>query len=218
MEQQSERQDTLRQQILQVAGEMFLNHGYNDTTFQKIADELGIAKSTITYHYKNKFWIMAEVINDFFDFLRRYVRSFREENIFKDSYWFYCVIYIYAYRRIMSTPRTMELFYHDKQQEQWQNHEVESVVLIYQRIFRDFHRSYDIEDLRMRVHMDMGARSQLYHHYQKSNTMTLDEYCYYHIYLLGVLCQIDEVTIQEHIEGAFEFANTHEPPAHWIFG
>ena len=56
----------MRKQILDVAGAMFLRYGYGGTTFQKIAGELGIVKSTITYHFKNKFMLMEELIDDFF--------------------------------------------------------------------------------------------------------------------------------------------------------
>lgn len=36
-------------------------------------------------------------------------------------------MYIYAYRRIMRTPRNMELFYHKDQQSQWQTHKINVV-------------------------------------------------------------------------------------------
>ena len=42
----------LKDSILEVTGRMFLQYGYNGTTFQKVADELHIAKGSITYHFK----------------------------------------------------------------------------------------------------------------------------------------------------------------------
>lgn len=207
----------LRNDILNVAGQMFLEYGYRGTTFQKIAETLGIAKSTITYYFKNKYRIMEELIDDFFNMLKQYVSAHRSENDFQDHYWYHCVVYIYAYRRIMSTPRSMELFYDQLQQDLWQLYKIDVVAEIYASIIRDFHRSYDMEDLRMRARIDMGARSKLYQYYRECG-MDLDLYCYYHIYLQGLLCQVDETTIQEHIKSAFAFANTHQPPSHWIFG
>lgn len=207
----------MKKQILDVAGSMFLHYGYGGTTFQKIANELGIVKSTITYHFKNKFMLMEELIDDFFDMLKRFVDSYPEE--YKNKYWRHCVVYIYAYRRIMDSPRTMELFYHKDQQEQWMNHKVEVVSQIFEQVEQDFHKSYDGNDLRMKVRMDMGARVQLYIFFHENpGAMTLDEYCYYHIYHIGVLCKLDELTIQENIRDAFAFANSHHPPKHCIFG
>ena len=56
----------LKDEILEVTGRMFLQYGYSGTTFQKVADELHIAKSSITYHFKNKFMIMETFIDDLF--------------------------------------------------------------------------------------------------------------------------------------------------------
>lgn len=68
-------------------------------------------------------------------------------------------MYIYAYRRIMRTPRNMKLFYHKDQQSQWQTHKINVVSQIYERIEQDFHKSYDMADLQMKAYIDMGARS-----------------------------------------------------------
>ncbi len=206
----------LKDQILQVAGRMFIEYGYSGTTFQKIADELGITKGSITYHFKNKFLIMEIFIDDFFRQLKDFIDSFPDE--YQNVYWRHCVMYIYAYRRIMRTPRNMELFYHKDQQSQWQTHKINVVSQIYERIEQDFHKSYDMADLQMKAYIDMGARSRLFLIYQENQLgMTLDQYCYYHIYLIGALCKLDELTIQENIRSAFRFADAHEPEVDSIF-
>ena len=206
----------LKAQILQVAGRMFLEYGYSGTTFQKIADELNITKGSITYHFKNKFLIMEIFIDDFFNQLKAYIDSYPDE--YRNIYWRYCIMYIYAYRRIMRTPRNIELFYHKDQQTQWQTHKINMVSHIYEQIEQDFHKSYEMADLQMKAYMDMGARSRLFSVYQENPvSMTLDQYCYYHIYLIGALCKLDEQTIQENIRAAFQFADTHDPETNSIF-
>lgn len=206
----------LKDQILQVAGRMFLEYGYSGTTFQKIADELNITKGSITYHFKNKFLIMEIFIDDFFRQLKEYIRSFPDDN--QNTYWRHCVMYIYAYRRIMGTPRNIELFYHKDQQSQWQTHKINVVSRIYEEIERDFHKSYDMADLQMKAHIDMGARARLFHTFQEHpGEFSLDQYCYYHIYLIGILCRLDEMTIQENIRKAFSFTNLHQPRVDSIF-
>ncbi len=206
----------LKSQILQVARRMFAEYGYSGTTFQKIADELSITKGSITYHFKNKFLIMEYFIDDLFSQLKTFIDSFPDE--YRNLYWRHCVLYIYVYRRVMRTSRSRELFYHKDQQNQWQNHKIQVVSHIYEQIEQDFHKSYDLEDLRMKAYMDMGARSRLFLVYQENpGLMTLDQYCYYHIYLIGALCKLDEETIQENIKSAFAFANSHEPKLDSIF-
>ena len=46
----STREDStsIREEIIAVAEKMFRDWGYKNTTFQKIADEIGITKSTIS--------------------------------------------------------------------------------------------------------------------------------------------------------------------------
>lgn len=207
---------SLKEQILAVAESLFIQNGYSNTTFQNIADVLGIAKGTITYHFKNKFMLMEIFIDDFFRMLKEFIDLHPEE--YKNMYWRYCVMYIYAYRTIMKTPRTIELFYHKDQQLLWQNHKIEMVSKIYAWIKQDFHKSYDMEDLKIKAYIDMGARSRLFDlHQSNPEFLSLDQYCYYHVYLLGILCSLDELTIQENIRDAFSFADSHQPPEHSIF-
>lgn len=212
---ESEQTD-LKQKILSTAGELFLLYGYSGTTFQKIADILGITKGSITYHFKNKFMLMEHFIDNFFQQIRNFIDSFPEE--YQNTYWRYCVMYIYAYRRIMSTPGNIELFYHKDQQQLWQMHKASVVSHIYEDIERDFHKSYDMRDLEMKVYIDMGMRSKFFSVFQENpGFLSLDQYCYYHIYLIGLLCRLDEITIQENIKSAFDFADRHELAIDSIF-
>lgn len=206
---EAEPQST-KERILEVAGRMFMQYGYNGTTFQKIADELNITKGSITYHFKNKFFIVEVMIDDFFRQIKEYIDSFPDE--YENAYWRQCVVYIYLYRRIMRSTRNKELFYHKDQQNLWQNHKVNVVSQVYEEIEKNFHKSYDLEDLRMKVYIDMGARTRLFQVYEANpGLLSLDQYCYYHIYLIGILCKLDEMTIQENIQNAFYFANSHKP-------
>ena len=59
----------------------------------------------------------------------------------------------------MSTPRTRELFYHKDQQAQWMNHKIEVVTGIFEQVEQDFHKSYDVKDLQIKVPIDMGPGS-----------------------------------------------------------
>ncbi len=50
----------MREQILETATDMFLNHGFKSVTMDEIANELGISKKTIYAHYENKTKLVEE--------------------------------------------------------------------------------------------------------------------------------------------------------------
>lgn len=54
-----QRHPDLRQEILQAAKTLFLNHGYSNTSMRKIAKQVGISATSIYLHYKDK----ADVIH-----------------------------------------------------------------------------------------------------------------------------------------------------------
>ena len=66
----TEQKKNLKEEILRVAETMFCQYGYDATTFQKIADELHITKGSITYHFKNKHFIMGTLFEEYFALLR----------------------------------------------------------------------------------------------------------------------------------------------------
>lgn len=207
----------LKNQILNLAGDMFREYGYKGTTFQRIADQLGIAKSTITYYYGNKFMLMEYWIDDYFDMLKKFIDSFHDE--YKNKYWRHCVIYSYVYRTMLQNERNQELFYHEKEQSLWQNYEIETVARIYESIEKDFKIPYELDDLRIKAHIDMGARRNLYETYVNSpGSLSINRFVYYHLYLIGILCKLDEKTISENIQSADDFVSKHTPPVHKVFG
>lgn len=44
-------------------------------------------------------------------------------------------------------------------QQQWMNHKIDTVSRIYEQVSQDFHKSYDVKDLQIKVPIDMGPRS-----------------------------------------------------------
>ncbi len=211
-----ERTNDLRKDILGVAERMFQDYGYDETTFQNIADTLGITKGAITYHFKNKHFIMGELIQSSFGGIRDYIDAYPA--YYRNAYWRYSVMYIYAYRIILTNPHNESLFYHKHQVEQWENMMVDTVRNIYGAITRDFHKTFTDEELLMAALMDLGARWRLHEAYTKTPELfTVDKFCYYHVYLLGCLSRLDEATIRENIEYAFEFTRTFPAPVIPLF-
>ncbi|OUN86923.1 MULTISPECIES: TetR family transcriptional regulator [Eubacteriales] len=207
----TEPKKNLKEEILRVAEAMFCQYGYDATTFQKIADELHITKGSITYHFKNKHFIMGTLFEEYFAALRAHIDSFPDA--YRDAYWRYSVMYIYAYRAIMASPCTRGLFYHKNQMSLWEVTEVATMENIYRDIAEDFHKEFTEEDLRITAYLDLGARRRMYREYlTDSSFLPIDRYCYYHVYHMGLLARLDEATITRDIQDAFAFADAHTPP------
>jgi len=51
-----------RQQILETAQRLFADHGYDATSLQMIADELGLTKAAVYYHFPTKSEILHETM------------------------------------------------------------------------------------------------------------------------------------------------------------
>lgn len=56
--------DKRRQEILQKSLDVFIEEGYEDATFQKIADRCGITRTTLYIYFKNKHEIFLESIKE----------------------------------------------------------------------------------------------------------------------------------------------------------
>lgn len=210
------RTHDLKMDILKLFEALVAEHGYDGTTFQMIADILGITKGAITYHFKNKHHIADLLIQEFFNTIRAYIDEFPE--YYRNQYWRHCVTYIFVYRIILGKPRNEELFYHRRQMQLWERIKVSTVSDIYRSIAADFHISLTEEEVMASVYMDLGARNRMHQEYAKQNPLfTVDCFCYYHVYLIGTLCRLNIETIRENIDLAFEFADTHFPPVTPIF-
>lgn len=207
----------LREDILRVSEAGFRREGYDATTFKKIAEELDITKGAITYHFKNKHMIAAHFIQEMFSTFREYIDAHQTEVL--NVYCKFCIMYIYAYRLIMKTPNNQEIFYHKDQMHQWQTGKVQTVYGIYASIAQAYGKESLHEELMMKAYMDLGARRRLYEEYTANPyLLTLDKFCYYHVYLIGCLSQLPEELVAESIEAAFKFADEHKPPAVRLFG
>lgn len=53
-----------RKRIIEVATELMAKRGYHGTSLQMIADRVGISKSTIFHHFKNKEAILLAILED----------------------------------------------------------------------------------------------------------------------------------------------------------
>lgn len=206
-----ERTEDLKDDVLRLFEVLVQDHGYDGTTFQMMADILGITKGAITYHFKNKHHIVGYLIQELFDVARICIDSFPED--YQNQYWRACVTYILVYRTVLHNKKNEQLFFHRAQMMLWSSTKTTAVLTIYRTIAADFHKTFTEEELSANVYMDLGARHRLYEEYVSGNPLlTVEKFCYYHIYLMGCLSRLDEATIRENIRLAFAFADSHERP------
>lgn len=55
-------QSDTRQRIIEVADQLFYEHGYEHTSFARVADEIGISRGNFYYHFQSKDDILEAVI------------------------------------------------------------------------------------------------------------------------------------------------------------
>lgn len=67
--------DKRKHEILQKSLDVFIDEGYEDATFQKIADRCGITRTTLYIYFKNKHEIFLGSIKELLGQLERYLKS-----------------------------------------------------------------------------------------------------------------------------------------------
>ena len=63
------RPDT-RLQIIQLAAKLFIEEGYSNTSFSKIAKTLDLSTGNITFYFKSKEYLLAQLVAELVDFQR----------------------------------------------------------------------------------------------------------------------------------------------------
>lgn len=70
----------MREKILEIASEMFLNLGFKSVTMDDIANEMGISKKTIYQHFDNKIKLVEATTDYVFHFVCTGIDCIRAEN------------------------------------------------------------------------------------------------------------------------------------------
>lgn len=64
-----------RREILQQAAHLFLEHGYEATTMNRIAERSGVSKQGLYYHFKSKQELMVSIMSHALDLLEKDTRE-----------------------------------------------------------------------------------------------------------------------------------------------
>lgn len=87
--------DQTKDQIIQKSILLFSKHGYENTSFQMIADLCHVGKATPSYHFKNKFGLFEEVVKYIQEKRRAYVlqsQSIKDNAHQKLSKYFHTIL------------------------------------------------------------------------------------------------------------------------------
>jgi AcrR family transcriptional regulator len=57
----------LREEILEVAQRLFIQHGYHGLSMRQIADEVGVTKAALYYHFTDKQQLFLEILMGYLD-------------------------------------------------------------------------------------------------------------------------------------------------------
>lgn len=82
------RPDT-RLQIIQLAAKLFIEEGYSNTSFSKIAKALDLSTGNITFYFKSKDYLLAQLVAELFDFQRLLIEQAADDG--KSSLLAYCL-------------------------------------------------------------------------------------------------------------------------------
>jgi AcrR family transcriptional regulator len=101
-----DKMNKTRQLILDVSKEIFLDKGYSATTFQMIADEANISKTSINYYYARKQDISNEILSNYIKKCREFVIEYGSYNDLM-AYMLTVVIFLKA---ILATENSQEFY------------------------------------------------------------------------------------------------------------
>jgi AcrR family transcriptional regulator len=201
--------DTKRD-ILDVAGRLFKEYGYDKTTYRMIAEELNIAPSAIVYHFKSKPWIVLNLFNDCMGIIHNYVDANLTEG--RNYYLYNNIVEICYYRESMRNKNVWDLFHHEDITNMWAQGWISRVETIFTSIADNFQKTFDPAEIHAISVMSIGARTSLFAEFYQHGNMSIDRCCHYMMYLMGVFSKLDEATIMRNIQRAFDFADSHEFP------
>ena len=82
------RTDT-KLQIIRLAAKLFIDEGYTNTSFARVAKELDLSTGNITFYFKSKEHLLAVLVDEMFDFQRNLLEQYADEG--KTSLLAYCL-------------------------------------------------------------------------------------------------------------------------------
>ncbi|MGL4606409.1 MAG: TetR/AcrR family transcriptional regulator [Eubacteriaceae bacterium] len=198
-----------KQNIINTARELFYEHGYNKTGIQDIADRANVKLGTITYYYKKKDDMIADIYNVFFLALYDFVSTSSEH---LNLYTKYCYTLVLYYEAVLNDEKNKTLYYEVLVKDVNPSGRL-NITKTMNRSCLDFlNKNYIEADLEVIARSEYGARKQLFiDFYEKEIKLTTRAMIYFMIRNLFRLMNLDGEMIENTIQQAFEFSNRNKP-------
>jgi hypothetical protein len=194
--------------ILSVSWRLFEKYGYDNTTYQMIADEIGITKATITYYFKSKVWILYHNFVNYANSLREHITVSLTDDF--NHYLYLCILTISFFRGIMNSEFAVSMF---NLQEFVDLHSVEWIhffELDFKNITEDFHKDFSEEEIYLTSLLCTGSRIMIVREFLRTKNLSVEQCCFYLAYSPGILSRLDEATIMKNISRALDFLEGHD--------
>ncbi len=211
MKQKKKPIKNMKIEILNTADRLFRERGYEKTTYQMIADELGISKGSISYHYQGKPWILFYFFKRKLDAIYDFVRLNLTTGF--NYYLFHCVAQIYYFRQIIKDEKNRILYFNEDHIDLWVREKYSIIKEYYQEITDDFHKNLSPGEVQIITIMAMGAQVSLNKTFiRHPEGIDVESFCYHFVYIIGLFSKLDEMTIQTNIQRAYDFLREHSFP------
>ena len=199
-----------KQNIITAAKSLFYERGYNKTGIQDIADFADVKLGTITYYFKKKDDMIADIYNTFFMALYDYVSETSERDL--NLYTKYCYTLVLYYAKILSDPSNT-LLYYEVLAKNVDNGGCLAITKTLNRSCLDFlNKSYTEKDLEIIALAEFGARKELFmDYYEREINFDRDQICAYFVKTLFRLMDLDGDMIRNTIDQAFKFLKEKDP-------
>ena len=200
-----------KQEIFRVAARLLKEYGYDGTTYQMIADALGISKSIIAYHFKSKPLLVSYIFEEYVKEIDAYIKANITDGF--NTYLYYCILHICLYREILKNNRNKELFFHKDFFKLWLEEKLVTIENYFQDIADEFNIDLTKDDIRINAVINQGAKISLFNEYIRNpGFITEHKLCYTIAYMIGILSRLDESTILRNLMRANDFIENHAYP------
>lgn len=169
------RGEQTKEHIFSVAKQLFYEHGYKNTTLQKMAETAQVPIGLIPYHFGNKDKMVGIVYKELIDQIKSLLGSHKEIR-FDNYILFHGVLSRIYYQVIFSDPNNRRFYYENLLKRS--NYQFLNSVIRegYRKYLTDFRITLSEEDFNDIVHADFGARREFFlHHLEHDKNLDIQK-------------------------------------------
>lgn len=164
------KQNSAKQKIYTSAKEVFYNRGYDDATFKEISLKADVPLSLITYYFKKKILLVADIYKDFYTSAQNKVDEYKDEyNI--NTYLFRQILTSYIFYDIIFSDENNTRLYMKLREKNVTNLKLigDVTTTIYNGYANDFNLQLTQQQIDIISAMDSAARGGFFNYMFEHN-------------------------------------------------